>query len=172
MRQEQRFDRHEDNRQESFGRQEGFEARNNGGFDRDGSHGEAAQFGAFLGAHGTIAAQVSKDPSLLNNKEYMENHPELQEYLKAHPAAQAQLQQNPQAFMQSAQPEGAYGRQACTETTVAGQNNGRGEKKAPLVFFEKLFIVHAREAEVSNDREDGSGSGADTGNASPFGRGG
>ncbi len=99
MRQEQRFDRHE-----SFGQQGGFEARNNGGFDRDGSRGEAAQFGAFLGAHGTIAAQVSNDPSLLNNKEYMENHPELQEYLKAHPAAQAQLQQNPQAFMQSAQP--------------------------------------------------------------------
>ena len=104
MRQEQRFDRHEDYRQESFGRQEGFEARNNGGFDREGSRGEAAHFGAFLGAHGTIAAQVSKDPSLLNNKEYMENHPELQAYLKAHPAAQAQLQQNPQAFMQSAQP--------------------------------------------------------------------
>src|SRR5205814_2281475 len=88
MQQEQRFDQ-----------REGFEQRGNGGFDRDAMHGEAANFGAFLGAHANIAAQISKDPSLVNNKEYMENHPELQQYMKAHPTAQAQLQQNPQAFM-------------------------------------------------------------------------
>ena len=89
LRQEQRFDH-----QESF--------RGAGGFDHE-ANGEAASFGEFLGVHANIAAQISKDPSLVNNKEYMENHPELQQYLKAHPAAQAQLQQNPQAFMQSAQ---------------------------------------------------------------------
>ncbi|HST11546.1 MAG TPA: hypothetical protein VLL05_14315 [Terriglobales bacterium] len=95
MRQEQRFDRQED-----YGR--GTE-----GFDRDGSRSEAANFGQFLGVHANIAAQISKDPSLVNNKEFMESHPELQEYLKAHPAAQAQLQQNPQAFLQSAQQAGS-----------------------------------------------------------------
>ena len=89
LRQEQRFDH-----QESF--------RGAGGFDHE-ANGEAASFGEFLGVHANIAAQISKDPSLVNNKEYMENHPELQQYLKAHPAAQAQLQQNPQAFLQSAQ---------------------------------------------------------------------
>src|SRR5262249_39298066 len=69
---------------------------------RDASH-EAASFGQFLGVHANIAAQVSQDPTPLNNKEFMETHPELQDYLKSHPAAQAQLQQNPQAFLQSAQ---------------------------------------------------------------------
>jgi hypothetical protein len=116
MRQEQRFDRREDrfeqrgqdfDRSRDFGRNEGFE-RNQGfeqtknGFDRDESR-EAASFGQFLGVHANIAAQVSKDPTLLNNKEFMETHPELQQYLKSHPGAQAQLQQNPQAFLQSAQ---------------------------------------------------------------------
>jgi phage-related protein len=116
MRQEQRFDRREDrfeqrgqdfDRSRDFGRNEGFE-RNQGfeqtknGFDRDESS-EAASFGQFLGVHANIAAQVSKDPTLLNNKEFMETHPELQQYLKSHPGAQAQLQQNPQAFLQSAQ---------------------------------------------------------------------
>ena len=89
MRQEQRYDRQED-----YG-------RNNGGFDRDPEHREAASLGQFLGGHTNIAQQISKDPSLLNNKEYMESHPELQEYLKAHPAVQAELKQNPQAFLQS-----------------------------------------------------------------------
>ena len=62
MRQEQRFDRRED-----FDRGRGFELRNNGGFER----GEAASFGEFLGTHGTMAAQISKDPNLVNNKEFM-----------------------------------------------------------------------------------------------------
>ena len=116
MHQEQRFDRREDRleprgqdfdrgrgfeRDQGFERKQGFE-HNNNGFDRDASH-EAASFGQFLGVHANIAAQVSQDPTLLNNKEFMETHPELQDYLKSHPAAQAQLQQNPQAFLQSAQ---------------------------------------------------------------------
>jgi uncharacterized protein YlxP (DUF503 family) len=94
MRQEQRFDRRED-----FDRGRGFELRNNGGFER----GEAASFGEFLGTHGTMAAQISKDPNLVNNKEFMATHPELVEFMKAHPTVQAQLQQNPQAFLQSVQ---------------------------------------------------------------------
>lgn len=89
MHQEQRFDRQED--------------RNSAGFGNDRDRGEMAGFGAFLGAHANIAAQISKDPSLLNNKEYMESHPELQEYLKAHPGVQAEAQANPQAFLQTAQ---------------------------------------------------------------------
>ena len=92
MQQEQRYDRHE-----------GF-AQNNGGYGRDNEAREAANFGQFLGGHSNIAQQISKNPSLVNNKEYMENHPELQEYLKAHPGVQQELQANPQAFLQSAQP--------------------------------------------------------------------
>jgi hypothetical protein len=80
---------------------QGFEHGTNG-FDRDAAR-EAASFGQFLGVHANLAAQVSKDPTLLNNKEFMETHPELQDYLKSHPAAQAQLQHNPQAFLHSAQ---------------------------------------------------------------------
>jgi hypothetical protein len=91
MRQEQRFDRQEDL------------GRNGAGFGDERDRREMAGFGEFLGAHANIAAQISKDPSLLNNKEYMENHPELEEYLKAHPAVQEEAKANPQAFLQSAQ---------------------------------------------------------------------
>jgi phage-related protein len=91
MRQEQRFDR-----------QEGFQ-RNDGGLDRDPEHGEAANFGQFLGGHANLAQEIFKDPSLLNNQEYRESHPELQEYLKTHPAVHAEMKENPQAFMRSVQ---------------------------------------------------------------------
>jgi hypothetical protein len=91
MQQEQRFDRQEN-------------MQNNGGrFDQEGQSGEMAGFGQFLGSHETIAQQISKNPSLLNNKEYMETHPELQAYLQAHPGVQEELKENPQAFMQPAQ---------------------------------------------------------------------
>jgi phage-related protein len=91
MRQEQRFDR-----------EEGWERRN-GGFDRDAEQREIANFGQFLGDHANIAQQISKDPSLLNNGEYMENHPELRAYLQAHPGVQEEFNEHPQAFMQSVQ---------------------------------------------------------------------
>jgi hypothetical protein len=82
MRQEDRFDRREDRRED---------------------HGELASFHQFLGDHSTIASQLTKNPELAKNDEYMQGHPELQQYLRAHPGVQQQLAQNPQTFMKSAQ---------------------------------------------------------------------
>jgi hypothetical protein len=85
MKDEDRYDRREDR----FAR--GGE-RNNG---------ELTGFGQFLGNHTSISAELSKDPSLANNKEYLSTHPELQSYLQAHPAMTQQLAENPQAVMSS-----------------------------------------------------------------------
>jgi hypothetical protein len=68
--------------------------------DRDAPH---RQFGEFLGGHSNISQQLSKDPSLVKNQEYMVNHPDLQEYLKAHPDVRQGLMENPQSFVKSAQ---------------------------------------------------------------------
>jgi len=91
MHQEQRFDH-----QGGFG-------QNGQRFDHDTQRGELANFGQFLGGHENIAQQISKNPSLVNNAEYMENHPELKAYLRAHPGVQEELKENPQALMQSVQ---------------------------------------------------------------------
>jgi phage-related protein len=90
MRQEQRFERHED-----------FDAQ--GIRDRDMGRGERVSFGQFLSSHSGLGQQLSKDPSLVNNKEWLESHPELGEFLKTHPGAKAELMKNPQAFMSSMQ---------------------------------------------------------------------
>jgi hypothetical protein len=84
MHQEARYDRHEDGQRNEWDR-------------------ERAGFGEFLHSHAAISEQLSKNPSLVKNQEFMATHPELQEYLKAHPAAQTQLTQNPETFIKSAQ---------------------------------------------------------------------
>src|SRR5260370_851770 len=85
MRQEQRFDRIEDNR------------------NHETAGGDIDNFREFLGSHSTLAQQLSNDPRLANSEEFQTNHPELQQFLKAHPGVQEGLKQNPQMFMKSAQ---------------------------------------------------------------------
>jgi hypothetical protein len=88
MRQEQSFDRQQD----SFMRR-----------DRDVTHGELASFNEFMEDHNKIASEVSKQPSLATNQEYLQNHPDLQQYLASHPTVQEELRENPQSFVKSAQ---------------------------------------------------------------------
>jgi peptidoglycan hydrolase CwlO-like protein len=73
------------------------------GGDRDMSHKSSASFGEFLDAHANISKDLSKNPSLAKNQEYMANHPELKEYLNAHPEVRQELMANPQSFVASAQ---------------------------------------------------------------------
>jgi hypothetical protein len=70
---------------------------------RETSSGHFASFGAFLGTHSNIAEQISKDPSLVKNQEYLQNHPELQDYLNSHPDVRHDLMADPQGFVKSAQ---------------------------------------------------------------------
>ncbi len=88
MQAEQSFDRRED---ANFG----------GG--RDVNRGELSSFHEFLEGHGNIATELSKNPSLSKNEEYLENHPALQAYLQNHPQARTELNENPGAFLKSAQ---------------------------------------------------------------------
>jgi hypothetical protein len=109
MRQEQRFDRTEDNRNHDMA-------------DRD-----RAAFGQFLNSHSSIAQELSKEPWLANNEDYQKSHPDLQEYLRTHPGVQAQLKQDPQMFMKSAQPLGT------SPTTVPKMPTVEPAPKAPAI---------------------------------------
>jgi translation initiation factor 2 beta subunit (eIF-2beta)/eIF-5 len=84
---------------------------------RDLNRGELASFHQFLGDHSTIADQLTKNPELAKNDEYMEGHPELQQYLQAHPAVRAQLTANPQVYVNSAQQFDANGAMPAKEMT-------------------------------------------------------
>jgi hypothetical protein len=86
MRQEDRFD----------------QATNRGG-ERDASHDHMADFGGFLGGHSDIQRDLSKNPSVVKDHEYVQNHAELNTYLTAHPEVRDELMANPQSFVKGAQ---------------------------------------------------------------------
>jgi phage-related protein len=88
MNQEQRFDQRQDSTMHR---------------DRDLNRGELSNFSEFLEGHNNIAGELSKNPSLANNKEYLENHPALRDYLVAHPQVHQELSENPQTFLQATQ---------------------------------------------------------------------
>ena len=71
--------------------------------DRDMGQSHAQSFGAFLGSHSEISEQLSSNPGLVKDRDYMKNHPELQSYLNDHPEVQHELMANPQTFVKSAQ---------------------------------------------------------------------
>jgi hypothetical protein len=85
MRQEDRFDRHEDARGSGATRE------------------HLASFGEFLGGHSDVARQVSKDPSLVKNDDFVRKHPDFQDFLNTHPAIRDEMRQDPQSFVKTAQ---------------------------------------------------------------------
>src|SRR5260370_3805809 len=52
-----------------------------------------------MDGHREIAEQLRKDPSLVNNKEFVEKHPALQTYLQEHTGIREEIKENPNAFM-------------------------------------------------------------------------
>ena len=94
MHQEEAFDRREDSHMHG---------------DRDVTRGELASFGEFMGSHDRIADELSRNPGLANNQEYLENHPDLRNYLNAHPQVHEELSENPQSFIRLAQQFDSHG---------------------------------------------------------------
>ncbi|MGC2297586.1 MAG: hypothetical protein WA476_02210 [Acidobacteriaceae bacterium] len=62
-----------------------------------------ADFGGFLGSHSDIQRDLSRDPSVVRDHAYVQNHAELDAYLSAHPDVRAELMANPQNFVRGAQ---------------------------------------------------------------------
>jgi hypothetical protein len=65
------------------------------------THGTQADFSQFLNGHSSIAQEISRNPALLEDENYLKNHPALQQYLQTHPQAKQEFKQNPDAFMSS-----------------------------------------------------------------------
>ena len=97
MHQEQRFDRREDRERESD------RDRVRGNNNNDVTRGELANMDRFMDSHPEIAEQLRKNPSLVDNKEFVQSHPALQEFLASHPGVREEYKENPSAFMRQEQ---------------------------------------------------------------------
>jgi len=72
-------------------------------FERRGgdiTRGELRNFDAYLDQHPDVARELRRDPSLVNNPDYLKNHPGLREFLENHPGVREELRENPRAFLQ------------------------------------------------------------------------
>jgi hypothetical protein len=69
-------------------------------FDNNTTRRDVAEFNHFLDSHHEIAEQVRRDPSLLDNRQFVQNHPALETYLRGNPGVRDDIRQNPTAFMQ------------------------------------------------------------------------
>jgi phage-related protein len=69
------------------------------GQDNDRTRQELASFDGFLDKHPEIAEQLRKNPTLADNKEFLQNHLALQQFLQEHPGVREQLAQDPRIFM-------------------------------------------------------------------------
>ncbi len=93
MHQEQRFDRRED--------MQAVDRRSES--DRDLTRSDLASMDRFMDSHPEIAEQLRKNPALVNDKQFLENHPALQQFLANHPQLREEYRENPSAFMQQEQ---------------------------------------------------------------------
>lgn len=53
----------------------------------------------FLDSHPEVANQLRRDPSLIDNRRWVSDHPELQDYLQKHPQIADEFRSNPNQFM-------------------------------------------------------------------------
>src|SRR5580658_3657239 len=130
MRQETRYDRREDDRDR----------------DRDMNRQELAHFNQFLDTHREVAEQLRKDPSLVDNQEFVHNHPALQSYLREHPELSAQLKQDPNAFMHQ---EERYDRDQDARGQDGRDRDDRGHdvNRQELARFDQFLDTHRETAE-------------------------
>ena len=89
--------------------------------DRDPMHDQMANFGGFLHNHSDIQRDLSRDPSVVKDHDYMQNHTELEAYLNAHPDVRGQLMANPNSFVQGAS---KYGQTSGSGAGMDGRGTG------------------------------------------------
>ena len=67
--------------------------------ERESSQTDLATFDDFLDENQGLATQLIANPALASNKDFLNNHPQLQDFLNDHPTIQQQITSNPDAFM-------------------------------------------------------------------------
>src|SRR6266481_5145984 len=108
--------------------------------DNDTTRIELAHFDQFMDSHREIAEQLRKDPSLVNNREFVEKHPALQTYLQEHPGIREEIKENPNAFMRQ---ENRFDRQ---EDRRQGERDS-DTTRAQLARFDQFMDGHREIAE-------------------------
>jgi hypothetical protein len=63
------------------------------------TRGEVANFDQYLDSHPKVARELVRDPRLVNNPQFLANHPGLQSFLAGHPGVREEIHESPGQFM-------------------------------------------------------------------------
>ncbi len=69
--------------------------------DKDITRSEMRNFDQYLDQHRDVRNDLSKNPNLVNDPNYLAKHPHLKAFLEEHPNTREELKENPSAFMKS-----------------------------------------------------------------------
>ena len=58
---------------------------------------------AFFDSHPNVARALEKDPTLIDNQQFVDSHPALHEYLRTHPYVRKEFKEHPYNFMHRAE---------------------------------------------------------------------
>jgi hypothetical protein len=58
---------------------------------------------AFFDSHPNVAIALAKNPALIENQQWVDNHPALHEYLRTHPNVRREFKAHPYRFMHRAE---------------------------------------------------------------------
>jgi hypothetical protein len=94
---------------------------------------ELASLDNFLDNHPEIAEQLRKNPTLGDNREFLQNHPALQQFLQQHPGIRDQFSQDPRTFMKD---EEQFAR------NNNGNNNNQGWGRGNMASFNSFLGEH------------------------------
>ncbi len=53
----------------------------------------------FFDSHPNLSKRLASDPTLIDNKQFVDHHPELHSYLETHPNVRAEFRNHPYKFM-------------------------------------------------------------------------
>src|SRR5436309_1386306 len=68
--------------------------------DNDITHRELDSFDTFLDSNPDVGRELARNPSLVNDQNFVNKHPNLARYLENHQGVREEIRENPQGFMQ------------------------------------------------------------------------
>ncbi|MBV8771926.1 MAG: hypothetical protein JO166_06295 [Deltaproteobacteria bacterium] len=90
----------------------------------------------YLDKHPEVARQLSRNPALADNPQFLAAHPGLERYLAAHPAVRTELRSHPERFMTDEWRDEVYGGRGQGWRNQGGINSGELRK------FDEGYLDH------------------------------
>ena len=110
---------------------------------------DLAQFDQFLDGHREVADQLRRTPSLIDDPQYLQKHPELNAYLQDHASVKQEISEQPNTFMRLedvyARDHNLRDRDAAWQDRDADRRNDEGNRdtdRRDVASFDRFLDGH------------------------------